>query len=608
MKLLVSTAAVLAGVAAAGSAAAPAHVVARAQTVVATRSHVTQFAQDGNWLAWVTVSKGCDRRLHILSLRSRKETRIDGVGSRVGCGTSGLALAGSRAAWMRLVGAGNTELDYAVGTATAATPKARRVRSMAMIRREYAPEPLLPPIAGRGGTIAYYRHEDGIGGAPSHTVERLAGSRPQRVFRFDDPSALAVDGGRIAAARRVLEPGDACNCNFDPAWSRDGTKIAFVSDQRCCVDEQEQADVYVMDANGYDRHARTRVTTDGDPKLGVVWSPDGKQLAFGYTAAGLAPKIAIVNADGTGRHDVGDGRYPSWSPDGTRLAFDDGRNRVVVSNIDGSGTHQVATGSRPAWSPDGSRIAYENGAAVFSTRLDGSDTIRVSEGMTAPAWSPNGTSIAGAAQNGIRIVRADGSSAKVLAGSRRGDGDPTWSPDGTRIVFDSLWNDLDGDGYAEPELYASDATGGNLQPLTFYLPADWYTELQVRSNYGRLLSRTLVEGTPLGLALDGRFAVVLTRGAHATAVRLAIVGAGSGQLRHFLAVPANALGLIAARDGRCVFVAGGTIRTVALASGQTRVATFTRGKVVGVAISGRRIWWAENIGHSGRIRTLLLPR
>lgn len=303
-----------------------------------------------------------------------------------------------------------------------------------------------------------------------------------------------------------------------------------------------------------------------------------------------------------------DGRYPSWSPDGTKLAFDDGSNHVVVSNVDGSGRQQIAGGSRPTWSPDGTRIAYENGNAVFSSRADGSNTILVSQGMTAPAWSPDGTSIAGATFNGIRIARADGTSARLVPGTRRSDGDPTWSRDGTRIVFDSLWNDLDGDGLAEPELYITDAAGGNLQPLTFYLPAEWYTELQVRSNYGRLISRTLIQGTPLGLALDGRFAAILTRGAHTQAVRLAIVGAGSGYLRRFLDVPANAPGLIAARDGRAVFAAGGTIRTVALASGQMRVAAFTRGNVVGVAISGRRVWWAENVGSAGRIRTLLLPR
>jgi hypothetical protein len=140
------------------------------------------------------------------------------------------------------------------------------------------------------------------------------------------------------------------------------------------------------------------------------------------------------------------------------------------------------------------------------------------------------------------------------------------------------------------------------------VPDELATEVQVRSLYGRLLSRGLVPGAPLDLGLSGRSAVVLTRGAHAQGTRVGIVDAGTGTLRRFLAAPSTARGPVSARDGRAAFVAGGTIRVLDLASGQIRLAAFARGKLVGVAMGTSRVFWAENLGKTGRIRALSLGR
>src|SRR4051812_48647678 len=195
----------------------------RAQTLLSTSSPILKFSGDGNWIAWTTRDPHCALRLQLMSLRTMKRVQIHGRGDSISCGSYGnLALAGSRALWTSLAGAGNTELDVAVATASAAAPVARRVRFMAMIRPELGPEPMAPPVAGAGATLSYYRHEDGIGGTPAHAVERVAGAKAARVFRFQDPVALAVGQGRIAAVRRQLVRGDACNCDFDPTWSPDG--------------------------------------------------------------------------------------------------------------------------------------------------------------------------------------------------------------------------------------------------------------------------------------------------------------------------------------------------------------------------------------------------
>jgi Tol biopolymer transport system component len=596
-------AALLAAIAASSSGAASERS-AQPRTLLVTHSPIDQFAADGSWIAWST-SVSCRLSVHLFSAATGRETRIGAGGDPIDCGRYGeLAVAGGRAMWTKLIGAGNTELDVGVYTAGATSPKARRVQVMAMIRPEYGEEPLVPPVAGRGATLVFYRHEDGIGGPATHAVERVVGARAKQIFRMQNPTALAVDRGRIAAARRVLVRGNACNCNFDPAWSPDGAKIAFISGEECCIDDTEKADVFVMNADG---SGRTQITNDARPKLGVTWSPDGSRLAFGYYTSNFTPRVAIINADGSGRLDVATGSNPSWSPDGMKLAFEDDKGHIVVADADGSNLRQVATGREPAWSPDGGLIAYSYSASVLTIRPDGSDKREIGPGMTAPAWSPDGGSIAGTAYNGIHIEAANGSSGRFVPGTARGDADPSWSPDGLRIVFDSVRNDLVADGRGRPDLYLTDAAGGNLQPLSYTVPDEWYSAVQVRGSYGRLLASTLVFGQPLGVALDGRYEVILSRGAHNRSSRLRIQDARSGALLHSVSVPAAARDLYA-RSGHALFVVGKTVRLVDLRTGKAQRLVIASGPVVGVGIAGGRVFWAENDGTHGPIRSLPIPR
>jgi len=606
MKALVPVVALFACIAAAGSAAAH-RSAPRPQTLLTTASPITQFAQDGNWLGWTTARRNCGRRLHLLSLHSRRETRIEEPNSSVGCGDGPLAVAGGRAAWASLIGHGNTEADFAVFTASVVAPKPRTVQTMIRLRDDYEPEPPIPIVAGRGSVLAYYRADDGVAEPPVHAVERIVRGRPKHVFGLPDASELAVDRGRIAAVRREVLRGDACNCNFDPVWSPDGSRAAFISGRQCCDDGEDHGDIYVINADGT-VSGRARVTSDERPKLGVAWSPDGTKLAFGYYDSHFDLELAVVNADGTGRHDIARGENPSWSPDGTKIAYDD-RHSVFIASVDGSNPRRLAAGTEPAWSPNGTWIAFVEG--VDNLRVihpDGTGSVSVASGVAEPAWSPDGTRIAGRGHGGIWIWNAGGGS-HYLQGTLRGDGNPSWSPDGSRILFDSLRNDLDGDSYAEPEIYVMNADGsGNVLPVTHGIDDELVAQLDIRSLYGRRLSNVQLGGAPLGLALDGRFAAVLTQPARTGQKHLQIVDARRGEMLTSALVPSSSVGPLSASRGRVVFAAARTIRLVELGSGRAHLLAFTRGRIVGVAISGRRVTWAENVGRSGRIRTLLLPR
>ncbi len=99
---------------------------------------------------------------------------------------------------------------------------------------------------------------------------------------------------------------------------------------------------------------------DGAP----AWSPDGTKIAFTNSS-----QIYVMNADGSAvvrltNTPAGDGA-PAWSPDGTKIAFHsnrDGSPQIYVMNADGSGvtrlTNNYDTDLQPAWSSDGSRIAF----------------------------------------------------------------------------------------------------------------------------------------------------------------------------------------------------------------------------------------------------------
>ena len=139
--------------------------------------------------------------------------------------------------------------------------------------------------------------------------------------------------------------------NGSPAWSPDGSQIAFTSDR----DGNEE--IYVMNANGT---GATRLTNHSADDWSPAWSPDGRRIAFVSDRDGNW-NIHVMNADGHGivrltDHFAADWS-PAWSPDGRQIAFTsdrDGNSEIYVLALGSIGratrpaTRAVARRNSPA--------------------------------------------------------------------------------------------------------------------------------------------------------------------------------------------------------------------------------------------------------------------
>lgn len=205
----------------------------------------------------------------------------------------------------------------------------------------------------------------------------------------------------------------------NPAWSSDGTKIAFDRLLSPLEDPPSgYSEIFVMNADGTNQ---TRLTYSPEYVIEPTWSPDGTKLAFTTFVGGSSADISVINADGTGQTNLQNSpnsfdKGPAWSPDGARIAYDSQRGtsgEIYVMNADGTGdtnlTNSTSSDFDPAWSHDGTKIAFS------------SDRERNAEGTFVFE---------------IYVMNADGTDVRrITYGNNTSAHDPSWSPDGTKIVF-----------------------------------------------------------------------------------------------------------------------------------------------------------------------------
>jgi dipeptidyl aminopeptidase/acylaminoacyl peptidase len=225
-------------------------------------------------------------------------------------------------------------------------------------------------------------------------------------------------------------------------------------------------DIYLMQPDGSGQAPITGLPDDEDVPS---WSADGTKIAFHRGG-----DVWVMNSDGTGQTNLttalfGIANSPSWSPDGSKIAFSSTHDGTFGQNIytmqaDGSQVTRISFGTPddyPAWSPDGQRIAFVHGGfQLFTVKTDGSDAtpIKNASGLRSPDWSPSGARIAyvasnGAAQPEVHTIDPDGSNDVTLS-ALSSPSDVAWSPDGSKLVATSggqIWT-MNADGTSPVKL------------------------------------------------------------------------------------------------------------------------------------------------------------
>jgi Tol biopolymer transport system component len=294
----------------------------------------------------------------------------------------------------------------------------------------------------------------------------------------------------------TMEPDGTAQTNLtnhpaydtDPAWSPDGTKIAFSSTRDGGGEE-----IYVMNADGTNV---TRLTNNEHIDTEPTWSPDGTKIAFtrmevpppppptctgrfcwqDYNGTVLQDDIYVMNADGTNEvqltEDLGQDNNPAWSPDGSQIVYAHtnynfccnnpmagcacylGANYslIYVMNADGSGQrplgemlvsigNSILNDRQPAWSPDNSKIIFVHDLQAFAYQ-QGTD---------------------GESSRALYTINPDGSEMTIFD-----ETDPTtntwpaWSPDALKVVYASGYDAWNGTG--NDDIFVANAHGAR-QPV-----------------------------------------------------------------------------------------------------------------------------------------------
>jgi Tol biopolymer transport system component len=267
-----------------------------------------------------------------------------------------------------------------------------------------------------------------------------------RILYVVDPAGGAPT--KLLAADAACPDEPSCDgAGFDSvAWSPDGTRVAFVLDGFAPVASDREG-IYVLQTRTGTVRQLTSCTAPCVFQMDLTWTPDGSRIAF-------------AQADGAGCD---------------RANSFEGTCSLFTMRPDGTDLVQLETGSAvdpvsPSWSPDGTAVAFSARVGehwfVYRMALDGSEPVRLAADLpspeqTQPAWSPDGSTIAFIAWEGatsgqepagldmengmpfdVWLMTPDGSERRhliasccLIGGAGEPAQDPEWSPDGTQILL-----------------------------------------------------------------------------------------------------------------------------------------------------------------------------
>ena len=360
-----------------------------------------------------------------------------------------------------------------------------------------------PPITGRSSLAV---------------VAKLLTEKPVRLRTLRDTVPEAVEAAILTALAKTPADRFATAAEFSDALSGEVRTVGTLAQHGDVRRRGRDAPPLV--------HARhEQLTTDP----GVEWfpslSPDGEWVVYAGQGSGkwdiYLKSVGGQNPINLTQNVPDADDQPAFSPDGQRIAFRSSRGGggIFVMGRTGEAVRRVTRrGYKPTWSPDGTELAYvtENVEMTPQSAYGRSQlwVVGVASGeerqievvdAVLPSWSPNGHRIAYSGRldhpvRGVWTVKADGGDATAVTDHVATNWNPTWSPDGKYLYFASdrsgsmnLWR--------VPIDEQSGETLGDPEPIT--TPAMFLGHISLSADGRRLAySSATVTSNIQGLAFD----------------------------------------------------------------------------------------------------------